>query len=134
MIEKQDYEQRNKEKQWLNSKNNEKFYVNTREIWYCKLWINVWFEQNGKTEFRRPVLVLKKVWTMFLICPLTTKIKNTDRHHTLPEYATPKVSSLILSQIRVIDKKRFMDKVGEVKKQDFIRIQKIFQKLYFWED
>ncbi len=36
------------------------FYINYRDVWYIKLGINVWYEQNWKTEFKRAVLVIKK--------------------------------------------------------------------------
>ncbi len=41
---------------------NEKFYVNPREVRYAHLGINIGFEEDGKgNDFKRPVLVLKKV-------------------------------------------------------------------------
>lgn len=128
------YNQRNEEKQFLTNKDMNTTFVNSREIRYCKLWVNIWFEQNGKKDFRRPVLVLKKVGALFLVCPLTTKIKDNKRHYLLPEWCTPKTSMLMLSQIKIVDKRRFMHKIGDVSHSDFITIQKIFQEFYFSED
>ena len=48
-------------------------YVNNREIWYAKLGMNLGSESNGKKNFRRPMLVIKKVGSMFFVAPMTTK-------------------------------------------------------------
>jgi len=38
------------------------------------MWQNIWFESNWKWDnFKRPVLILKRIWTMFLIVSMTTK-------------------------------------------------------------
>jgi len=50
----------NKEKQNLDKLDYENFFVNPRDIYFTKMWINIWFEENWKKNFLRPVLVLKK--------------------------------------------------------------------------
>lgn len=54
--------------------NGSSFYVGEREIWYVHLGINIGFEEDGKgADFKRPVLVLKKIGNMFSVLPMTTK-------------------------------------------------------------
>ena len=55
------FDEWNEEKKQIHTKEKENFYVNEREIWYVKLGINIGSESNGKKDFRRPVLVIKKV-------------------------------------------------------------------------
>lgn len=61
----------------LKNEVNEKrpmFYVKEREIRYVHLGQNIGFEEDGKgVDFKRPVLVLKKVGNMFVTLPMTTK-------------------------------------------------------------
>lgn len=45
------------EKKKIDSSNESNFYVNTREIWFTKMWVNIWFEENWKDAFLRPILV-----------------------------------------------------------------------------
>ena len=53
---------RNEEKWILHTRHDVNgFYVQPREIWYVKLGINIGFEQNGKREFQRPVLVIERI-------------------------------------------------------------------------
>jgi hypothetical protein len=42
-----------------------------------KMWLNIWDEQNWKEKFQRPVLILKKIWSLFFCISLTTKNKKS---------------------------------------------------------
>lgn len=127
------------EKKKIHNKKNEEFYVNTREIWYVKMGVNIGFESDGKGEFIRPVLVLKKIGNLFLTLALTSKGK--DGHFLyqklkevsfLEGYDAKKDSSYaILSQVKVMDKKRFEDRMGYVSKNEFAEIQKKLKKIMF---
>ncbi|EKD24532.1 MAG: hypothetical protein ACD_80C00212G0005 [uncultured bacterium (gcode 4)] len=112
------------------AKKIESFYVNEREIRYVRLWLNVGFEENGKRGFIRPVLVIKKVWNLFFVIPMTTKIKSSHFYHRLQSVKFSRPSSLILSQARVIDKKRFEKILGEVDIAEFLQIKKLLKELY----
>ena len=47
-----------------------------REVWWCKVGINVGYEINGKTLFLRPVLIIRKISSnTFIGIPLTRKEK-----------------------------------------------------------
>lgn len=109
------------------------FYVNEREVWYISMWINIWFEQNGKgLDYKRPVLVLRKLWNVFLVVAMTTKWKNNNFfYYKLPYFYHNKDSYIILSQIKVIDKKRFIEKMYTISKQDFSKIKNTLKQRLF---
>ncbi len=108
------------------------FYVNQREIWFVKMGKNIGFEENGKKEFTRPVLVIKKVGTLFFTVALTTKGKDGNKfYHKFTEVFFEKdheenkdTSFAILSQARVLDKKRFQEKIGYVSEKEFEVVKK----------
>ena len=125
----------NEEKKLITAKNSDNFYVNKKEIWYVKLGINIGSESNGKKYFRRPVLVLKKVWSMFFVAPLTTKWKENKFYYTLQNttytsaHFERDISRVQLSQVRMIDKKRFLHLLGTVSKEDFQEIKSLIIEL-----
>lgn len=103
----------NDEKKQIQIKNlPENFFINKREVWFVKMGINLGFEENGKDQFLRPVLVLKKVGNLFFTVALTSKGKENNFYHKFNEIElhNPKYqdsSYAILSQVKVMDKKRF---------------------------
>jgi mRNA interferase MazF len=129
------FDEWNEEKKLLSSTDQNDFYVNEREIWYIKLGVNIGSESNGKKDFRRPVLVVKKVWSMFFVVPMTTKGKDSKFYHTIDTakyisaHHIPEVSRVQLSQVRIADKKRFLHFLWEVSIDDFQVIKKKLQDL-----
>jgi mRNA interferase MazF len=123
------FDEWNKEKQEIHNTPPKKFFVNPREIWLTKMGQNIGFEENGKENFLRPVLVVKVVGNMFFTTSLTTRGKNSNRfYHKIvnidlenPKYKDS--SYLILSQVKVMDKKRFFKNIGIVEKEEFKEIK-----------
>ncbi len=113
-------------------------YPKEREIWNIKLWVNIGSEADGKRGFYRPALVVARIWSMYLIVPMTSKWKKDSPYylelssvsftdgqgHTL-------TSSLLLSHIRTIDKRRFYKHKGTLSQEEFTRVQKILWDIYF---
>ena len=99
-----------------------------REIWFCSLGCNVGIEENGKHEnFERPVLILKKFnKDMLLIAPLTSNHKDLPFYHLL-KYET--ISSVMLTQIKIIDTRRLIRKVRTVSNGEFNVIKDKIRKL-----
>jgi endo-1,4-beta-D-glucanase Y len=101
------------------------------------MWVNIGFEENWKSEFLRPVLVLKKVWSLFFTVALTSKWKdNHDFYYKFRdlELNNPKYknsSYAILSQVKVMDKKRFFENIWNVSKNDFVEIKKKLKQILF---
>ncbi len=101
-----------------------------RDIWWCKLGVNVGFEQDGKGErFIRPVVVLRNfsIHTA-LIVPLTTNTKKNKYQVPLGDIMG-KQSSAIVTQIRLIDTKRLFKKEGRVGVEHFEHIKKAIMGL-----
>jgi mRNA interferase MazF len=121
----------NTEKQKINTKIPSKIFINSREIWFTKMGQNIGFEENGKKNFKRPVLVIKKIGNLFFTVALTTKGKlNSIFYHKFTNvrfykhYAKQTSNSfVILSQVRIMDKKRFEEKMGLVSFDEFSLIK-----------
>ena len=136
IMEQEKFEKWNREKQELEQLDYEDFYVNPRDIYFTKMWINIWYEQNGKKDFLRPVLVLKKIWNLFFTIALTSKWKNNSPFYYKfksanfneenKKYADS--SYCILSQVKVMDKKRFTQKIWYIEKNEFATIKEKLRK------
>lgn len=127
----------NNEKKQIQIKSLPKnFYINKREVWFVKMGINLGFEENGKDQFLRPVLVLKKVGNLFFTVALTSKGKENNFYHKFDhiELHNPKYqdsSYAILSQVKVMDKKRFFENIGTVPQDEFEMIKQKLRTLLF---
>ena len=97
----------------------------TREIWWAKLGLNVGFEQDGTgANFKRPVLVLRGLSReVCIIVPLTTSAKR-DRFYIDAGLVSGKSAAAIISQIRLIDTRRLVEKIMTLDKAHFAIIQK----------
>lgn len=127
--EEKKFENWNKLKQKIHFSQTQKFYIKQREIWSVKMWQNIWFEEDGKwKDFERPVLIIKKIWIMYLCLSMTIKWKDNDFYYKLEN---SKNSYIILSQPKLLDFKRFHYKVWTVSKADFMKIQKSLKTLWF---
>ena len=96
-----------------------------REIWWCRLGVNVGTEQDGSGEkFLRPVVIMRGFGPdACLVIPLTT----SAREHAL-RIPIGLVAGLQaranLSQTRVIDTRRLVEKVGFLEKDVFLTLRK----------
>ncbi len=121
------FDEWNNEKKKIHTQDQPKFYIKPRQIWFTKMGENIGSEQNGKKEFSRPVLVLKKVGSLFFTVALTTKAKPNNSFYrkitnlilTDGHWGHQNASWIILSQVKVMDKRRFLEKVGTVGLEEF---------------
>ena len=105
----------------FDSWNNQKKSVNNgarklykaRDIWWCALGVNVGFEQDGTgAEYERPVVVLRGFSKdVCLVVPLTTSTKE-NKYHVALGLVDGKPAAAIVSQVRLVDTRRFIDKIG----------------------
>ena len=100
------------------------------EIWYISMWKNIWFEENWKWDlFLRPILVLKKFnKNIFIWIPLTTVVKEDIFHYSFVSTSW-KTSYAILSQIKLLDSKRFFRKIWNIKFKDMKILKEKIRKL-----
>ena len=103
----------------------DRLFFHEREVWWCSLGVNVGFEQDGKGEkFARPVLIFKKFnKEIFWALPITTKIKK-NRFHSILDLKDNLPRSVILSQIRLVDAKRLLEKMGTISDENYLNIKK----------
>lgn len=115
----------NEIKKKLHAEERRKFY-HAREIWWCSLGVNVGHEQDGGgSRSQRPVLILRGLSPdTCLVVPLTTSIQ---KHFLRPPVGTVngKGAYALLSQIRVIDTRRLVEKIEYLEKTKFEIIRKI---------
>ena len=117
-------------KTWITLKQNIhhnglcKFY-HEREVWWCSLGVNVGFEQDGGgLEKQRPVLILKGLSRhTCLVVPLTSSAHTHQYRIPMGVFQGEKASAII-SQIRVVDTKRLVEKIDYIDKTLFEIIRK----------
>jgi mRNA interferase MazF len=111
-----DFDTWNKQKKSIDSFVTTPFYKE-REIWACFLGTNVGFEQDGKgKQSVRPVVILRGFSrNVCLVVPLTTSTKKNPYHIDIGSVAG-KQAYAIISQLRLIDTKRLLDRL------DFLEI------------
>lgn len=105
-------------------------HFSEREIWWCSIGVNIGHEQDGKnTEFSRPVLVVKKFnKRLFLGVPLSTKIKNNKHYHVYQFHGQKRTA--LLSQIRLFDANRMIERMGRIGSKDFDEIKNKLQAYF----
>lgn len=131
-MEEEKYNNWNILKQEINNIELKEFYIKERHVWYIHNWVNVWYESNWKwTDFKRPVLVLKKVWALFFIATMTTKWKDSKFYYKLSDDTFWKDSYITLSQVKIIDKRRFFEHIWIISENDFIKIKNELQNILF---
>ncbi len=133
-----DFEWWNKDKQRVDNNNTER-YINKREIWNCKLGINIWNESNWKWKYMRPVLIIERIWAVYFIVPLTKNWKNTwernsEFYYKLQDNIFDFDSYIMLSQIKTIDKKRLVSNEWTISENDFTQIKNHLKNMYFSND
>jgi mRNA-degrading endonuclease toxin of MazEF toxin-antitoxin module len=121
------------QKEKYGDKTKHEKYPQFREVWWCYCGANVGSEIQGKTNFLRPVLIVKKIGSMYFCIPLTSQDKWDSRWHFALSRPIGKVEKpfVILSHGHTLDKARFTHNLGTISKQDFKDIQKILKHMYF---
>lgn len=122
-----EYSEWHDKKKVLNEREDmDTIFFREKEVWWTALGVNIGFEQDGKgEEFRRPILILKKFNKYAVLAvPLTTKIKEGNKYYvpcSIVDDSIPRTA--IISQIRLIDTKRFIDKLGVADKDSYTKIK-----------
>lgn len=125
-----DFNAWNEEKKHIHGKEENKLY-HERQMWWCSLGVNVGFEQDGTGEkHHRPVLVLKAMSreTCYVI-PLTTSTRKHRLRISIGKVEGREATAL-MSQIRLIDTKRFVNKIGFLDQDIFVSVRKAAKNLF----
>ena len=124
-----DFDRWNEEKKTTNAE-SARFYT-VREIWWRRLGVNVGSEQDGNGElFLRPVVIVRSFGAhTCLILPLTTSAQKHPLRIPVGE-VQGKSASAIMSQMRVIDTRRLVEKIGFLDKDIFTTLRKKARMLF----
>ena len=115
-------------KKRINVRNNQIFF-HEREIWFVHLGKNVGHEQDGGSEFLRPVIILKKFnQRLFWGIPLSMKKKEGKFYFIVTDKKDGKIRVALLSQLRLFDVNRLKTKIGIVSLEEFSKIKKTIQR------
>ena len=100
------------------------------EVWWCSLGLNLGEEIFGKGEkFSRPVLVFKKFTSnSFMGLPLTTHGRKGSWYVGVKVKDTKQW--VLLNQARILDKKRLIDKLEDMRSSDFKLVRERFIEFY----
>jgi mRNA-degrading endonuclease toxin of MazEF toxin-antitoxin module len=117
-------------KQKLHEKEIRPSFVKERELWWFSVGENIGKEINGKSRvFSRPGLIIKRLSQhLFLIAPTTSKIREGSWFISIgiKKFKT----CACLHQIRVVDHKRMLDRIGQITERDFENVKERFHALY----
>jgi mRNA interferase MazF len=100
-------------------------YFGVGKIWWCSLGANLGHEQDGKgNRWTRPVVVLSKFneHTAGAV-PLTGR-KRRGRYYLPLGEVGGRPSSAILSQLRLIDSRRLLEKLGSISREKHAELKK----------
>ena len=119
----------NKQKKRIDASEENKLY-HERQMWWCSLGANVGSEQDGTgEEHQRPVLILKGMSrnTCYVV-PLTT---STSRHKLRVPIGLveEKQAAALMSQVRLVDTKRLVNKIGFLDQDTFKVVRKAAKAL-----
>ena len=128
-IMEKDFNKWNENKKHIHAEAENKLY-HRQEVWWCSLGVNVGFEQDGVgVEHQRPVLIIKGFSkNTCLIVPLTTSLKKHPLRIPIG-LVDGKQASALLSQVRIIDTKRLINKIDFVGGEFFEIIRKAVKEL-----
>lgn len=118
-----DFDGWNEEKKKTNEEHPRLYTV--REIWWCRLGINVGTEQDGKGDrFLRPCIILRAFGPdACLVVPLTTSAREHPLRVPVGDVQGEKARANI-SQMRIIDTRRLIEKVGFLEVHLFQELKK----------
>ena len=106
--------------------NSANFFFYERDIYFAHLGANIGFEQDDKgSGFERPVVILKKFNAHCgLVVPLTSQKRKGKYYFPFQISSEEKTSFAILSQIRLLDRKRLINKIGVINANTFNALKK----------
>jgi mRNA interferase MazF len=95
------------------------FFFFEREVWFASIGVNIGDEEDGRGErFWRPVVVFRKfTHNLFWGIPLTSTVRTGSYYHQL-DFNDDNSTALLL-QMRPLDRKRLIRKIGTISNEQF---------------
>jgi mRNA interferase MazF len=114
-----------------NAESEDKRLYTAREIWWCRLGVNIGFEQDGSgEEFLRPCVIVRGFGPRIcMVLPLTTSLSKHPLRVPIGN-VDGKMASALLSQLRTIDTRRLVEKIGFLDKEKFDELRKNARNLF----
>ncbi|MCL5781747.1 MAG: type II toxin-antitoxin system PemK/MazF family toxin [Patescibacteria group bacterium] len=108
----------------------ENHFYHEREIWWCSLVVNVGFEEDGKgSQFERPVLIIRGFSRRLCwIVPLSSSPK-INPYYIPIGMVDGEIASALISHLRLIDNKRFINRVGYLDREVFQKTKQAIKAL-----
>lgn len=95
-----------------------------RDIWFCALGVNVGFEQDGTgSNFDRPVVIIKGFNANTFFAVALTGRKREGKYYQYLGVIEEREASAVLSQVRILDTKRLVRKIGVLDHQKFEKLK-----------
>jgi mRNA interferase MazF len=96
-----------------------------REIWWCRLGINVGSELDGKgVRFLRPCVIIRAFGSdACFVVPLTTSARDHPLRIPVSEVQGEEARANI-SQMRIVDTRRLVEKIGFLNERLFQELKK----------
>lgn len=106
-------------------------HCNEMEIWWISLGQNIGTEIFGKgKDFSRPALIINSENSESVIClPLSSKIKK-GKYRCIIKTDDSKLHDVLISQIRLADKRRLIKKIYTLDIEQYKKINDIYNKLF----
>lgn len=99
-------------------------YFNKREVWLAKIGLNLGREEDGKGDkFVRPVLILRKYNADSFLAMSLSSVNKDNKYYFTFDFKNEFISALI-SQIKFLDRKRLVVKMGKIDQKIFDEIRK----------
>src|SRR3989338_2249798 len=107
-------------------------FYHEREVWWCSLGVNVGFEQDRRGYlFQRPVLIVRGLSShTCIVAPFTTSSGDNHPMRIQLGKVGEQEAYAIISQLRVIDTRRFTERLAVLNKGLFAVVQKAVKKLF----
>jgi mRNA interferase MazF len=119
-----DFDKWNERKKEIENFEESELYFNNWDIWWSTVWLNLKTESCWKwEEFRRPILILKKLSSeMFIAIPLSSKKKQWT---WFCKYDLNwEINYVMLYQIKMLHKNRLQRKIWKIEHGNFEEIKK----------
>ena len=124
-----DFKKWHKNKEAIHNERPRVFF-HEREVWFAYLGVNIGFEQDGQGDkFLRPIVIIRKFNNeVFWGVPLT-KTKKEGKYYFKFKLDSNEESIGIISQLRLIDAKRLLYKIGDISEKDFSELKQKIRQL-----
>lgn len=126
-----DFDAWNLKKKRIETQASTPFY-HEREIWWCALGVNIGYEQDGTgSNYDRPVLVIRGFNSRVFFGVALTGRRKSGRYYFPLGKIEYRDASVILSQVRLIDGKRLVRKIGTLDEATFKAVTRRLKEVLF---